>query len=131
MTVPGCTGSLPISANMLTYTILAQAAPAAAPGGGSQMLITMALFMVIFWVLIIRPQKKKQKEHEQRLASIKVGDRIITASGVHGIISAVRDRTISLKIAENVRIDMEKSAIATILPKEGEAAATIEAAKQA
>ena len=95
------------------------------------MLITMVLFMVIFWVLIIRPQKKKQKEHEQRLAAIKVGDRIITAGGVHGIISAVRDRTISLKIAENVRIDMEKSAVGTILPKEGEAAAALEADKPA
>ncbi len=92
------------------------------------MIVTMVLFMVIFWVLIIRPQKKKQKEHEQKLAALKKGDRVITAGGVHGIINAVKERTVSLRIAENVHVEVEKVSVATVLPKEGEAAAAVEAA---
>lgn len=89
------------------------------------MMITMVLFMVIFWVLIIRPQKKKQKEHEAKLASLKPGDHIISAGGIHGIIMSVRDRTVSLKIAEGVKVEMDKASVLTILPKEGEAAAAL------
>lgn len=111
------------------FTILAQQAGGAPPpGGGSQMIVTMVLFMVIFWVLIIRPQKKKQKEHEQKLAALKKGDRVITVGGVHGIINAIKERTVSLRIADNVHVEVEKSSVASVLPKEGEAAAAVEAA---
>lgn len=109
-----------------TLDFLAQQAPAATPpGGGSQMLITMVLFFVIFWVLIIRPQRKKQKEDEARRAALKKGDRIVTIGGLHGVINAVSDRTVSVRIADNVHVTMEKSSVATVLPKEGEAAAAV------
>jgi preprotein translocase subunit YajC len=109
-----------------TLSIFAQQAPATPPpGGGSSMLITMALFFVIFWVMIIRPQRKKQKEDEARRAGLKKGDRVVTIGGVHGVINAVSDRTVSLRIADNVHVTMEKSSVASVLPKEGEAAAAV------
>lgn len=107
---------------MLNF-LLAFAPPAAdgksAPGSGMSTIIMMVLFMVIFWVLLIRPQKKRQKEHEARLSALKSGDRVITSGGIHGIITTIRDRSITVKIAEGVRIDIEKAAVATVLPKDG------------
>lgn len=111
---------------LATLSLLAQQAPPQqGPGGSSQMLITMVLFFVIFWVLIIRPQRKKQKEDEARRAALKKGDRIVTIAGIHGVVNAISDRTISVRVADNIHITMEKSAVATVLPKEGEAAAAV------
>ena len=81
-------------------------------------LVMMALFMVIFWVLLIRPQQRRQKEHNARLAALKKGDRVIIAGGIHGLIEAVRERSLSVKIAEGVRVDVEKAGVTTVLPKD-------------
>lgn len=70
---------------------------------------------VIFYFLIIRPQSKKQKELEKLIESLKTGDKVVTTGGIHGIIANVREgRVLSLKIADNVKIDIEKSAIASV-----------------
>lgn len=82
----------------------------------------MALFMVIFWVLLIRPQQRRQKEHNARLAALKKGDRVIIAGGIHGLIEAVREQSLSVKIAEGVRVDVEKAGVTTVLPKDEPAA---------
>ncbi len=81
-------------------------------------LVMMALFMVIFWVLLIRPQQRRQKEHNARLAALKKGDRVIIAGGIHGLIEAVREQSLSVKIAEGVRVDVEKAGVTTVLPKD-------------
>ncbi len=92
------------------------------PGGGMSTLVMMALFMVIFWVLLIRPQQRRQKEHNARLAALKKGDRVIIAGGIHGLIEAVREQSLSVKIAEGVRVDVEKAGVTTVLPKDEPAA---------
>ena len=98
-----------------TLSLLAQAAtPAPNPLGGS-MIVPMLCMIVIFYFLLIRPQQKKQKELVSLIASIKTGDKVVTSGGIHGIVSNVKDgNTLSLKIADNVKIEVDKSAIASV-----------------
>lgn len=105
-------------------TILAQAPAAPAPPTPQGMNpIIMLLFMVaLFYFLLIRPQQKRQKEHAKRVSALKSGDRIITNSGLHGLVANVKEKTIVVKIAENVKVEMEKDSVATVLKAaEGEA----------
>jgi len=67
------------------------------------------------YFLLFRPQMKRQKEQARLVSSLKTGDRVVTASGIHGMISNVKDRTVIVKIADNVKIEMEKSAISNVL----------------
>jgi len=102
---------------MIAFSILAQAAPAgteSGAGGLGGMLIPMACMAVIFYFMLIRPQQKKQKEHQALISAAKTGDKIVTSSGIHGLISNVKDTTVIVKIADNVKVEIEKSAIATI-----------------
>jgi len=66
----------------------------------------------IFYFLLIRPQKKKQKEHENMVSELKKNDEVVTNGGVHGTVMNVKDVTLVLKIDENVKIEINKSAIA-------------------
>ncbi len=96
---------------------------AAAPQGGDPtagLLSTLIFFgaiMLIFYVMIIRPQVKRQKEHQKMLSELKKGDRIITTAGIHGTITEIEDSVVVVQIADNTRIRLEKSAIATVLKK--------------
>jgi len=100
-------------------TLLAQAA-APAPAGPNPLasFIPIILIFVIMYFVLFRPQMKRQKELARLVSALKTGDRVVTASGIHGLISNVKDRTITLKIADNVKIEMEKSAVATVLKAE-------------
>ena len=89
-----------------------------APGGMESILssiVPFLLIIVIFYFLILRPQQKRQKERAKLLESIKRGDKIITAGGIHGTIEAIEDKTILVKISENVKVKMERSSITTII----------------
>jgi len=98
---------------------MGQPVPEGEQGSGmSQMFITLFLMMVIFWVLLIRPQRKRQKELETKVNALKSGDRVITAGGFHALVTNVKERTVILKIADNVKVELEKASVATILPKE-------------
>jgi len=87
-------------------------------GGGSLItsLMPLALIFVIMYLLIIRPQQKKQKDHQRMIDSLKKGDKIVTNGGVHGTIMGVkeRDQTLLVKIAENVKIEVSRSAVARV-----------------
>lgn len=103
--------------NWIGLHILAQAAPAPAapqPGGIGDMLVPLVGFGVIFYFLIIRPQRKKEKEHQALLASVKIGDEVITSAGIHGRVANLKEKTLMLKVAENVRIEIERSAVASV-----------------
>jgi preprotein translocase subunit YajC len=83
-----------------------------------QFLVMMGFMFILVYFLTIRPQKKKQQELEAQIKALKTGDRIITSSGIHGVIANVRDEgstTLSLKVSDDVKIEIEKSAIATIV----------------
>ncbi len=89
---------------------------AAAPNAFVQFLPLIFLF-VIFYFLLIRPQQKKQKEHAAMLSKLDKNDEVITAGGLHGTVVAVTDKTVSLRIAENVRVELEKGSVTQVTKK--------------
>jgi len=71
------------------------------------------IFMIaVFYFLIIRPNQKRQKEHRQFVASLDKNQEVITESGIHGTIVGTKDGTVTLRVADNVKIEVERSSIA-------------------
>ncbi len=95
----------------------AQAAPAA--GGGSLLSTLMfpLLLIAVMYFLMIRPQMKRQKEHRAMLEKLGNGDEVITNGGVAGVVREIGDHFITVEVADNVRIRVQKGAIANVLPK--------------
>ena len=91
----------------------AQAAPSGASPFAS--FIPLILIFIIMYFLLLRPQIKRQKEQARLVAAVKTGDRVVTASGIHGMISNVKETTFIVKIAENVKIEIDKSAVTNVL----------------
>jgi preprotein translocase subunit YajC len=76
------------------------------------------IFMVgIFYFLLIRPQQKKAKEHKQLVDNLKRGDRVITTGGLIGEISSISDQTLTIEIADKVRVDVGRAYVAGFAPK--------------
>ncbi len=75
-------------------------------------LLPFALIFAVFYFLVILPGRRQQKKKEAMIASLKKGDRIITSGGIHGTVAGVEDQTILLKVAENAKIRVAKSAVA-------------------
>jgi preprotein translocase subunit YajC len=71
----------------------------------------------VFYFLLIRPQQQKQKEHTAMLSKLDKNDEVITSGGVHGTIVSVGDKTVGLRIADNVKIEIEKTSIASVVKK--------------
>ena len=100
-------------------TLIAQAqtaAPAPGPaGGGIGFFVPLIFIFVIMYFVMIRPQKKRQQDQQRLISSVKTGDHVVTNAGIHGLISNVKETTVIVKVADNVKIEMEKSAIASVL----------------
>ena len=94
--------------------LLAQTSTAS-PGGGLIGLLPFVFIFVIMYYVMIRPQMRRQKEQARLVSALKTGDRVVTASGIHGLISNVKDSTVIVKVADNVKIEMDKTAVTTVL----------------
>jgi preprotein translocase subunit YajC len=89
----------------------------AGQAGGMQALmqfLPLVLIFVIFYFLLIRPQQKKAKEVKKMLDELKKGDKVITAGGLYGVIESVETNTVVVKIAENVKVKLNRNSIATV-----------------
>ena len=75
------------------------------------------LILVIFYILIIIPQRKQQKKHQQMLSDLKKNEEVVTVGGLHGVIVNVKDKTFILRVDDNTRIEVDKSAISYKLTK--------------
>jgi len=94
------------------------AAPASGAGGLS-MLLPILLFVPLLYLLMIRPQQKRQKQWQSMLSSIKTGDRVTTAGGIRGIILSIKDDAIIIRVApDNLKLEVSKSAIASVTTQE-------------
>jgi preprotein translocase subunit YajC len=82
----------------------------------------MIVIFVLFYFMLIRPQRRAQKEHQIKLAAVKSGDEVIACGGIHGLVTNVADRVVTLKIADNVKIRIEKASIVSIVKKSEEPA---------
>jgi len=107
-------------------TFLAQTpAPAQGqnPGGflGNPMLM-MGILFVMFYFLLIRPQQRQRKELQARINALQAGDRVITTAGIHGLVHHIKERTVTVKVAEGVMLEFDKAAVATVLKKDSDEA---------
>jgi len=100
-------------------TILAMAAPTDG-GGGNPLVgfIPIILVMVIFYLLILRPQQRRHKEHQQMIGELGRGDRVLTNGGLYATIQDVKDEFFVCTIAEGVKVEIARSAVAArVQPK--------------
>jgi len=104
---------------MTMLDLLAAAAPAAdAPPAWLQFLPIVGM-VVIFYFLLFRPQMRKQKEHQEKVASVKKGDQVVTAGGLVGKVAKVTDDYVEIDLAKDVRVKAVKSTIGDIIPPGG------------
>ncbi|WP_259779891.1 preprotein translocase subunit YajC [Aestuariispira ectoiniformans] len=98
----------------------AWAQTAGAAGGGSLLtsMLPLALIFVVFYFLLIRPQQKKQKDHQNKLSSIRRGDKILTGGGFYGTVTKViDDNELQVELAEGVKVRVAKQTVMDVLTK--------------
>ena len=101
---------------MLISNAYAQTA-AAGPMDGVMQFLPIILMFVVLYFLMIHPQQKKAKEHKSLLEALSKGDEVVTASGMAGRVTKVGDDFVTIEIAANVEVQMQKPAISVVLPK--------------
>lgn len=74
--------------------------------------LPLIFIFIIFYFLLIRPQKTKEKEHQKMLSNLNKNDEVVTSSGIHGTIVNVKDKTLILRVDDNVKIEIEKNCVA-------------------
>ena len=77
-------------------------------------LVPLVLIFVIFYFMLIRPQRQKEKEHQKTLKNLNKNDEVVTSSGIHGTIVNVKEKTITLRIDDNVKIELERNCVAFV-----------------
>jgi preprotein translocase subunit YajC len=97
----------------------AQAAPAASGGAENSLisLLPIVLMFVVLYFIMIRPQMKRQKEHKAMIEAIAKGDEVVTAGGLLGRVSKMGETYISLELAPNVEVQVQRSSVVQVLPK--------------
>ncbi len=101
---------------MNLYTFLLMAPPADGEGSPYTSLIFMGAIFVVFYLFIIRPQSKKQKEIQQKVSEMKKGDKVVTSSGMIGVLSSIEDDTVLIEVGNNTKIRFLKTAINDVNP---------------
>ncbi|HDS1041146.1 TPA: preprotein translocase subunit YajC [Stenotrophomonas maltophilia] len=105
--------------NLLAFLIPAahaQAAGGQPPGMGWQTFLLPIVLIAVMYFLMIRPQMKRQKEHKAMLEKIKRGDEVLTNGGIAGVVTDIGDNFITIEVADNVRIRVQKGAVGNVLP---------------
>ena len=100
---------------MLINQAWAQGAGAA--GGGLESMLLIVLMFVVLYFLMIRPQMKRAKEHKTMIEGLQKGDEVVTAGGVLGRISRLNENYVTLEIASNVEIQVQRPSVQLVLPK--------------
>ena len=107
---------------MFISSAIAQTAPAAATGGGDMMysltgMLPLELMFVVLYFVMIRPQMKRQKEHRAMIDAIAKGDEVATAGGIIGRVTRLSEGFLHVEIASGVEVQVQRSAVAQVLPK--------------
>ena|SRR3990167_8345213 len=98
---------------MINYLAVAVAGPNGNPAPPSALLqfLPLIFLFVVFYFLLIRPQQKKQKEHADMISKIDKNDEVITTGGIHATVVSVGEKTATVRIADNVKVEIEKASI--------------------
>ena len=104
---------------MFISQAFAQTAPAASNGTESSLLslLPIVLMFVVLYFIMIRPQMKRQKEHKAMVESVAKGDEVVIGGGMLGKISKLGETYISVEVAPSVEVQVQRAAIAQVLPK--------------
>lgn len=100
--------------------LLLAMAPADGAQGGQSMIGTLVMFGLLFaimYFMMIRPQQKKQKERQKMLDEMKKGDKVITNGGLHATVAGVEEKTLLIDLGNNIKVTVERNAIAQIVEK--------------
>lgn len=90
---------------------------AAQQGGGIISFLPLFILIVVFYFLILRPQQKRAKEQQNMISALQKGDEVATAGGLLGRVQKVGDNALSIEIADNVVVQVQKTAVQSVLPK--------------
>src|ERR1700686_4651248 len=101
---------------MFSYSTLSLVAQATGPGG-LMAFAPLLIIMVIFYVLLILPAQRRQKKTQQMLSELKNGDKVITNGGLFGTIVGLEGDSIQLRIADQVKVKVLRSAVASLQPE--------------
>jgi len=102
----------------LAYALGTQ--PGGGGGSGSSLMtfLPIIFIFVIFYFLLIRPQQKQKKEHQSLLSNLKVGDNVLTAGGIYGRVTGLRDDKVTVEISDKVRVKVNRGHIANVLKQD-------------
>ena len=104
--------------DLLIPAAYAQTAGAPAPqGGGLGMMLMPLILIAVMYFLMIRPQMKRAKEHRSMLEALSRGDEVLTNGGLAGVVTDIGDNFVTIEVADNVRVRVQKSAVGNVLPK--------------
>ena len=95
------------------FTFLAQAGAGTAPAAWLQF-VPMVLILVVFYFLLVAPMRKRQKELQSMIDKLQRGDKVVTSGGIHGEIAGIEGAVVHLKIADQVKVRVSKSAITQV-----------------
>ena len=105
--------------NQLIFSLL-MGVPGGGQGGGASGFISLLPILLVFgvlWFFMIRPQNKQRKETQRMLSELKKGDKVVSIGGIHGVVQSVRETSVILKVDENCKIELTRSAIASVKEK--------------
>lgn len=101
----------------MDFLIASAYAQDAAPQGGLMGFLPLILIFGVFYFMLIRPQMKRAKEHRKLVSELAKGDEVVTNGGLLGKITGISDSFITLELADNVEIKLQRHAVATVMPK--------------
>jgi len=110
--------------SLLQFADVAYAAASPPGGGGSSAIVTQLLFFAaifaIFYFLLIRPQQKQKRDRATMLTALKKGDRVVTSGGLYGTITGLDEHKVTLRVADQVRLEFDRSAVARVVESQGD-----------
>lgn len=105
----------------LAYAMAQAPGGSGASGGGILSILPLMVGMfAIMYFIVIRPQQKQKRDRDAMLGAIKKGDRVVTTSGLYGTVVGLSEHTVTLKVADQVKMEFERSAVGRIVPAGGD-----------
>ena len=101
----------------MDFLISSAYAQDAAPQGGLMGFLPLILIFIVFYFMLIRPQMKRAKEHKRMVAELAKGDEVVTTGGLLGKITDISDSFVTLELADNVSIKLQRHAVTNVMPK--------------
>jgi preprotein translocase subunit YajC len=104
----------------LAYAASAPPGGAGGPAAFVQPLILFGAMFAIFYFIVLRPQQRQKAERERMLAALKKGDKVVTSSGMHGTVVTLGEHTVTLRVADQVKVEFDRGAIGRVVGVTGD-----------